>query len=122
MTYLQRVRSYLDAGSNNAKQNTTGGLCCERSKDLIQSESAATIKRTFHPTQHPDTFFLSMKNGMLSASATGGPRIKPRASNPPMESTFMSLFETRQEKRAQNDTRVSAPSTCRATQARARGD
>lgn len=37
------------------------------------------------------TFFLSMKKGTLSASATGGPRIKPRASKPPMESIFIPL-------------------------------
>ena len=34
----------------------------------------------------------SMKNGFLSASASGGPRMKPRASKPPMLVMSMSLY------------------------------
>lgn len=37
------------------------------------------------------TFFRSMKKGILRASATGGPRMNPRASKPPIESTPMPL-------------------------------
>lgn len=52
-----------------------------------------------HTYTTPRTFFLSMKKGMLSARATGGPSMKPRASNPPIESIFMPLQEYKRRTR-----------------------